>query len=103
MDLTDIRNLTIKAQVNAMVAEQKLSGIDATLDATNNNTIRIPALTRSGQEVTCSVVSRQIHETRDIVHKLQNDMENLRDQLREILAEVDSINRVTTLIKEAKS
>lgn len=102
MDLTDIRNLAMKAQVNAMVANQKLHGIDATLDATNNNAIRIPALTRSGQEVTCSVVSRQIHETREIVHKLQNDMENLRDQLREILAEVDAIDNVTNLIRKAK-
>lgn len=102
MDLTDIRNIAIKAQVNAMVANQKLHGIDATLDATNNNAIRISALTRSGQEVTCSVVSRQIHETREIVHKLQNDMENMRDQLREILAEVDAIDNVTNLIRKAK-
>ena len=102
MDLTDIKDLSVKAKANAIVSEQKLSAMDATLDAASNELERLPALTRTGQRVTCSVISRQLHETRDTIHKLRQDMENMQSQLQRILAEVDAIDNVTNILRKAK-
>lgn len=73
-----------KALTNIRVADQKTSGIDATLGKVMEKLERIPAIERGGQRIECSVASRQLHEARDILNKMWTDIENARDQLQAI-------------------
>lgn len=80
MDLTTLE----KALANIRVADQKVSGIDATLGKVMDKLERIPAIQRGGQSLECSIASRQLHEARDILNKMWTDIENARDQLQAI-------------------
>lgn len=80
MDLTPLE----KALTNIRVADQKISGIDATLGKVMDKLERIPAIERGGQRIECSVASRQLHEARDILNKMWANIENARDQLQAI-------------------